>query len=140
MIIPMALLADEANISQEGKLNVLGVFDRVAAASYPTVHPKMVFVFRVQSEYADAGRSFTVRLRLMDEDGKVLFEAGGELVPPAVPPGEFASANQIFTLVGITLPRPGSYTFVLNVGDLPPHETPLTVLEAPWAPPEGQPN
>src|SRR5687768_12547408 len=101
MIIPMALLADEANISQEGKLNILGIFDRVAAPSFPTVHPKMVFVFRVQSEYADAGRSFVVRLRLMDEDGAVLFEAGGELLPPVVPPGEYASANQIFTLVGI---------------------------------------
>ena len=56
MKIPMALLADEANVSQEGKLNVLGVFDRIAAAGFPTVHPKMVFVFRVQAEYADAGR------------------------------------------------------------------------------------
>jgi hypothetical protein len=140
MIIPMALLADEANVSQEGKLNVLGVFDRIAAPSFPTVHPKMVFVFRVQSEYADAGRAFLVRLRLMDEDGQVLFEAGGELAPPAVAPGDFASANQIFTLVGIGFPRPGSFKFVLNVGDLPPHETPLNVLEAPWAPPEGAPN
>jgi len=140
MIIPMALLADEANVSQEGKLNVLGVFDRIAAPTFPTVHPKMVFVFRVQSEYADAGRAFLVRLRLMDEDGQVLFEAGGELVPPTVAPGDFASANQIFTLVGIAFPRPGSFKFVLNVGDLPPHETPLNVLEAPWAPHEGAPN
>ena len=140
MFIPMALLADEANVSQEGKLNVLGVFDRLAAPTFPTVHPKMVFVFRIQSEYMDTGRSFAVRLRLMDEDGQVLFEAGGDLVPPAVAPGDFASANQIFTLVGITLPRAGHYKFVLNVGDLPPHETPLVLLEAPWAPPEGQPN
>ena len=140
MHIPMALLADEANVSQEGKLNVLGVFDRLAASSFPTIHPKMVFVFRVQSEYADAGRSFVVRLRLMDEDGKVLFEAGGELVPPAVAPGDFASANKLFTLVGIGFPRPGSYKFVLNVGDLPTHETPLNVLEAPWSPAEGRPN
>ena len=140
MFIPMALLADEANISQEGKLNVLGVFDRLVAPSFPTIHPKMVFVFRVQSEYADSGRSFTVRLRLMDEDGAVLFEAGGDLLPPSVPPGEYASANQIFTLVGIALPRPGQYKFVLNVGDLAPHETPLIVLDAPWTPAEGQPN
>src|SRR5690349_25131268 len=100
MHIPMALLADEANVSQEGKLNILGVFDRVAAPAFPTVHPKMVFVFRVQAEYPDSGRSFAVRVRLLDEDGAVLFEAGGDLVPPAVPPGEFATANQIFTLVG----------------------------------------
>ena len=137
MHIPMALLADDANMSQDGKLNVLGGFDRMAATSFPTVHPKMVFIFRIQAEYADSGRSFPVRVRLVDEDGGVLFEAGGDLVPPRVEPGEFASATQIFTLVGIGFRRPGSYKFVLEVGDLPPHETPLMVLQAAWPVGEG---
>ena len=130
MKIPMALLADEANVSQEGKLNVLGVFDRIAAGAFPTVHPRMVFVFRVQAEYADAGRSCPVRVRLMDEDGATLFDAGGELAAPPVAPGGFATANQLFNLVGVRFPRPGSYKFVVNVGDLEPHETPLLLVEA----------
>jgi hypothetical protein len=129
MHIPMALLADEANLSQEGKLNVLGVFDRIAAAAFPTVHPKMVFVFRVQAEYGDAGRSFPVRVRLMDEDGAVLFDASGAIAPPAVAPGGFVTANQLFSLVGVQFPRPGIYKFVVNVGELPPHETPLMLVE-----------
>ena len=129
MKIPMALLADEANVSQEGKLNVLGVFDRIAAASFPVLHPKLVFVFRVQAEYADAGRRFPVRVRLMDEDGAALFEADGEITAPPVPPGEFLTANQLFSLVGTHFPRPGSYKFVVSVGDLPPHETPLMVVQ-----------
>lgn len=129
MKIPMALLADEANVSQEGKLNVLGVFDRIAAASFPVQHPRMVFVFRVQAEYADAGQTFPVRVRLMDEDGGTLFEASGDLAAPPVPPGEFLTANQLFALVGVRFPRPGSYKFVVTVGDLPPHETPLMLLQ-----------
>jgi hypothetical protein len=132
--IPMALLADEANVSQEGKLNVMGVFDRIAANAFPTVHPKMVFVFRVQAEYPDAGQPFAVRVRLMDEDGAALFEASGEIVAPPVAPGEFITANQVFTLVGTQFPRPGSYKFVVHVGDLPPHETPLTLVKSNWAP------
>jgi hypothetical protein len=132
--IPMALLADEANISQEGKLNVMGVFDRIATNAFPTVHPKMVFVFRVQAEYADAGRQFAVRVRLMDEDGAALFEATGDIVAPTVAPGEFVTANQLFTLVGTQFPRPGSYKFVVHLGDLPPHETPLTLVQSNWSP------
>lgn len=124
----MALLADEANVSQEGKLNVLGVFDRIAAASFPVLHPKMVFVFRVRAEFADAGRSFPVRVRLMDEDGATLFEASGEIVAPPVAPGEFVTANQVFSLVGTRFPRPGSYKFVVNVGEAATTETPLMVL------------
>jgi hypothetical protein len=140
MHIPMAVLADEANVSQEGKLNVMGVFDRIAAASYPTVHPKMVYVFRVQAGYADSGRTFPVRVRLVDEDGGVLFESAGDLVPPEVPPGEVASANHIFALVGIGFRRPGQYRFILNVGDLPALETPLTMLQATWPAGEADPD
>lgn len=132
----MALLADEANVSQEGKLNVLGVFDRIAAQAFPTVHPKMVFVFRVQAEYGDAGREFPVRVRLMDEDGAALFEASGEIVGPMVAPGEFVTANQVFTLVGIRFPQAGSYKFLVHLGDLPPHETPLMLVQGGW-PAEG---
>lgn len=130
----MALLADEANVSQEGKLNVLGVFDRIAASTFPTAHPKMVFVFRVQAEYDDTGRHFAVRVRLMDEDGAAIFEASGNIVAPQVAPGEFVTANQLFNLVGTQFPRPGSYKFVVNVGDLPPHETPLTLVQSNWSP------
>jgi hypothetical protein len=126
----MAFLADEANVSQEGKLNVLGIFDRIAAPSFPTMHPRMVFAFRVQAEYADAGRGFDVRVRLIDEDGGVIFEANGEIVPPALQPGSFSTANQVFTLVGVQFPQPGMYKFIVNVGELPPHETPLAVVLA----------
>jgi hypothetical protein len=126
----MAFLADEANVSQEGKLNVLGIFDRIAAPSFPTLHPRMVFAFRVQAEYADAGRPFEVRVRLMDEDGGIVFEANGEITPPQIEPGGFSTANQVFTLVGIQFTQPGMYKFVVNVGDLPPHETPVAVVHA----------
>jgi hypothetical protein len=134
----MALLADEANVSQEGKLNVMGVFDRIAANAFPTVHPKMVFVFRVQAEYGDAGQQFAVRVRLMDEDGAAIFEASGDITAPPVAPGEFLTANQVFTLVGTQFPRPGSYKFVVNLGELPPHETPLTLVQNNWSPEAGQ--
>jgi hypothetical protein len=127
MKIPMAFLADEANISQEGKLNVLGIFDRIAAPEFPVTHPRMVYAFRVQAEFTDAGRSFPVQVRLIDEDGGVLFEASGEINPPVVPPGEFSTANQVFTLVGLQFPRPGLYQFQVNIGALEPHVTPFVV-------------
>jgi hypothetical protein len=131
MKIPMAFLADEANISQEGKLNVLGIFDRIAAAEFPVVHPRMVFAFRVQAEFADGGRAFPVQIRLVDDDGGVMFDAAGEINPPVVPPGEFSTANQVFTLVGLQFPRPGVYKFQVNIGTLPPHETEFTVSAPP---------
>src|SRR5690606_21293706 len=111
--IPMALVADEANISQEGKLNVLGGFDRIAAAHFPTVHPRMVFIFRVEAGYGDGGAAVPVRVRLIDEDGGVLFDAGGEMRAPKVSPGDFATSYQIFALAGIQFAAAGMYKFVV---------------------------
>lgn len=127
MNIPMAFLADEANISQEGKLNVLGIFDRIVADELPVSHPRMVFAFRVTAEFSDGGRSFPVQVRLVDEDGGVMFDASGEINPPLVPPGEFSTANQVFTLVGMTFPRAGQYRFEVRIGTLEPHVTPFMV-------------
>jgi hypothetical protein len=134
--IPMALIADEANISQEGKLNILGGFDRIAAPGFPIIHPKMVFVFRIEAGYGDSGKSVPVRVRLVDEDGAVLFEAGGDIVAPEVPPGDFATAYQLFALAGVRFAGPGMYKFVVSLGDLPQHETPLVVVQAGWVQPE----
>ncbi len=128
----MALIADEANISREGKLNVLGVFDRIASPSFPMVHPKMVFVFRIEAGFTDGGATSAVRVRLVDADNGVLFEAGGEIVAPQVEPGEFATAHQLFTLLGTQFAQPGMYRFVIEMGDQPVHETPMSVIQAPW--------
>lgn len=130
MKVPVAFLADEANISQEGKLNVLGIFDRIAAPEFPVVHPRMVFVFRVQSEFPDIGRVFPVQVRLVDEEENVMFEANGEISGPPVPPGDFITANQVFTLVGVQFTHPGTYRFVVSVGSLEPHVTPFVLTAA----------
>jgi hypothetical protein len=127
MIIPMAFLADEANISQEGKLNVMGIFDRIVAEELPVSHPRMVFAFRVTAEFGDGGRSFPVVVRLLDDADAVMFEAAGEINPPIVPPGEFSTANQVFTLVGMLFPRAGVYRFEVAIGALEPHVTPFMV-------------
>ncbi len=129
MEIPLAFLADEANISQDGKLNVLGVFDRIATPHFPTVHPKMVFGFRVQAGFEDGGRSFSAVVRLVDEDGGPLFEAQGEISIPPIPPGEFFTANQVFALVGVQFTQPGTYKFMVVAADRVLNETPFVVSQ-----------
>ena len=40
MNVSFALFADAANLSQEGKLNILGVFDAVQVGQTPAIHPR----------------------------------------------------------------------------------------------------
>jgi hypothetical protein len=55
MHISFAVFADGANLSQEGKLNVLGVFDALAVGGFPAVHPRTHFVVRLKGTVDDAG-------------------------------------------------------------------------------------
>src|SRR5207247_8310900 len=55
MHISFAVFADAANLSQEGKLNVLGVFDAVQVAGLPTIHPRTHFIVRLKANGDDVG-------------------------------------------------------------------------------------
>ena len=56
MEIDLALLADAATVDGSGKLNILGVFDRLTAAHFPAQHGRISLVLRFQATVQDAGR------------------------------------------------------------------------------------
>jgi len=62
MHVSFALFADAANLSQEGKLNILGVFDALQVAALPAVHPRAHLVLHIKGTGADVG-SHTVNFR-----------------------------------------------------------------------------
>lgn len=129
MRIPMAILADAANVSQEGKLNVLGTFDAIRARSFPARHLSMVFVFRLQADWEDSGETYPISVRLVDMDGRKLFESEGRIEVPEIAPGEYQSVNQIMNLVGVEFPSPGRYKFEVRAGDAPVHETRFSLID-----------
>lgn len=64
----IALLADAANVSREGKLNILGQFDTIWAQTLPVVWPMLVLVVKLEAT-AGEGPKHKLGLRVMDEDG-----------------------------------------------------------------------
>ena len=85
MHIAFALFADAANISQEGKLNILGVFDALQVAQLPAVHPRATLVVRVKGTAADSG-THAVGMHWINPSGVELWSSQGQLdigTPPA---------------------------------------------------------
>ena len=117
MEITLALLADAANVSTDGKLNILGIFNALGGSSFPVVHPQMALVLRFEATRAEEGRARPIELQLADSDGKKLFKIGAQLVVPAGTPGTPIRLNHILMLNGIQFPRPGDYVFNVLVGD-----------------------
>jgi hypothetical protein len=126
MQVKLALLADYANVTAEGKLNILGIFDRINVETLPAVHPQMHLVLRLEAHAAERERPQSIEIRLHDPDGQTVFEVRGDMVPHG-PPNRPIATNQILTLNNLQLMKVGGYTFVVFVNNDLKTEIPLGV-------------
>lgn len=116
MQVKLALLADYANVTAEGKLNILGIFDRINVQELPAVHPQMHLILRLEAHPAERNRAHNVEIRLHDPDGQTIFEVTGDMVPQGAT-GHTVSTNQILTLNNLQLSKSGGYNFVVLVNN-----------------------
>lgn len=111
MKVDLCTLADAANATEGGKLNLLGVFDRLQVRSFPAVHKQMALVLRLRVEYADAREEHAIRLALENPDGRKLVNLEGSTRVGEVEPGAFSHTNQIFNLRDLRFQEEGVYRF-----------------------------
>src|SRR5271166_5491076 len=78
MHVSFALFADAANISQEGKLNILGVFDALQIGALPAVHPRATLVVRLKAEEGDEGMH-TLAFGWVGPGGEEIWSSSGEI-------------------------------------------------------------
>lgn len=126
MNVSFALFADAANLSQEGKLNILGVFDAVQVGQMPAVHPRAHLVVRLKGTPLDVG-VHRVALRWVNPAGSELWSSEGQV--ELAPPPQSVTEVDIPLIAAIDLPLdlPGSYTMQIAVNDEPRADVPLHV-------------
>ncbi|MGH7545524.1 MAG: DUF6941 family protein [Gemmatimonadota bacterium] len=132
MEVDLAVVADAANVSQEGKLNVLGIFDTIWGSRFPLRHGSMVFVVRVEGAFTEQG-NHRLELRLMDADGAQIFRAEGPLRLAGGTPGRPIKPHLILGLSGVVFPAAGDYSFEILIDGAHKRSVPLYVVEAPGA-------
>lgn len=115
MHVNFALFADAANISQEGKLNILGIFDAVQVAQLPALHPRSTFVLRLKANAQDVGLHPLV-LRWMNPRGNELWNSSAELEIGSAPPGTTELDMPVIIQLDLPLDVPGEYRMIINVG------------------------
>ena len=133
MHVTFALFADGANLSQEGKLNILGVFDALQVATLPAMHPRATLVVHMKGTPSDAG-THRVSMQWMSPSGSELWSSDGELGVATPPTGV---QEMDFPLVAqLDLPLDISGRYVMRIGlDGETHaEVPVQVRPAAAAP------
>ena len=128
MDIAFALLADAANVSREGKLNILGAFDRIYGTKFPLQWPRMVLVTRFEASAAEFGSEKSLEIVTLDADGKRLGSASGKMKIGTSQSGRLVKINHVLPL-GMTFPTPGQYSLEILVNGEPKAAVPLEVVQ-----------
>lgn len=131
MEVTLALLADYANVSQEGKLNVMGVFDRIWAKKLPVVHPEMWLVFRLEAGPAERGTEKVIEVKLLDADGNVLQHLKGQFAVPGESAHPVVQIPQILRFTTVRFEKQGDYAFHILVGGDEKRRVPFFVEQLP---------
>ena len=107
MQLRYAIVCDYANGTQDGRLNILGVLDRLYAGAFPAVHRTMFFVVSIELGPEDEGEQHEVHVQLMDGDARTLADLRGHF--------QFGHGdrilNQVHQLNDLPFEAPGLYRF-----------------------------
>lgn len=128
MEVDLALLADAATVDASGKLNILGVFDRLGTSAFPTRHPRMSLVLRFSAGVHEVGKH-EVEIALKDPNGKQLVRIDGEMNLAAGPRqvADGVLVPHILNMDGLVFPAPGRYSFEVRVDGEHHVSIPLTL-------------
>lgn len=126
MHISFAVFADAANLSQEGKLNVLGIFDALQVSAFPSIHPRAHFVLRFKGSGSDVGEHL-LTFRWTNPSGDELWSTTGELQLEGDPNTDIEMDLPVIAVVDLPLDGPGRYTMQVELDDFSIDQIPVHV-------------
>lgn len=111
-----SLMADAANLSTDGKVNILGEFNIIYSIAFPISHSALCYVASIEVEFGDDNQAHELELRYVDADGNIVappimmqFQIG----PKSGQDGETMMAPIVVPIHGLRVPSVGRYCFDL---------------------------
>ena len=129
MQVSFALFADAANLSQEGKLNILGVFDALQVGALPSIHPRAHLVVHLKGTSLDAG-THSVSLRWINPSGRELWQSTGELNVGSPPAGVLEMDLPLIAQIDLPVDEAGGYVMSIAVDGKRTIDVPVQVRAA----------
>lgn len=115
MRLAVAVVADHADSTPEGKLNVHGIFHDLYAPGFPAEQAHLVLVLVVEWKHDDQGR-YSFDIDLKDPNGRVALTVNGhtdvDRRPVGRPP---ARTRLVLPMDRVVFPVPGRYGFEIRM-------------------------
>lgn len=112
-ILKAMLICDYTMVEQGTfKRSIIGIFDNIHAAAFPTAHPSMsVYVL-----FREVEGTFDFSLELFDlNEGKSINKA---VIKDYPVPRKQRDCELVFNLLNVRFPHPGEYEFRIYINDL----------------------
>ena len=110
------LVADYANLTRDGKLNVMGIFNIIYAPAFPAKHSEMYLISKLYASPAEYGQTRKLTIKLLNEDGtQELVNFSHDFAIPTGTGGKRVETNHIIRLTDIIFPDTGIYQFSVLV-------------------------
>jgi hypothetical protein len=116
MDVTLALLADYANVTREGKMNVMGLFTIINAPALPWIHPQMQLILELEASPAEWDSQKDIQIKLLDADANQVLSVQGNVKVPRGEAGRRVHINSIMTFGNVKFNAEGDYTFAILVG------------------------
>jgi hypothetical protein len=125
----LLVVADYANMTENKKLNIMGIFNEITPPAYPYSHPSLFLIFKLRAELGEYGTNRTFTIKFMDADGVELLSIPQDLQIPTIVGGKRPEVNGVFGINGLHFPKPGMYNFVILVDRDPKGEVSIQANE-----------
>lgn len=127
MEVDLCTVADYAQAGEGGKLNIIGVFDRINAKSFPVRHKSMVLILRLRLTSHDSEETHDLQIYCEAPTGEKLFQLKGEAKVGTIDPGQWKVQNHIVNVENLTFQESGDYTFRVLIDGEHKIEKPISV-------------
>jgi hypothetical protein len=126
----LAVAADYANVSNDGKLNIMGIFQEITPAAFPAAVSQMYLVISWDAGPAEFGSHKRVNITFMGPDPKDKVSVDQTMMVPEAPrPGERAVFHQILDIKGFPVLTSGPHAIYVLSGGEEKARVPLYVRE-----------
>lgn len=130
MDLKFALVAELVSETRDGKLNIMGTFDRIVASKAPATHHSLHLVARFEARVSE-GTQHKVKFGLYDADGAAVIPQSPDIdmVFQNTGPGRPFRGQVILHMAPVKLPKFGDYEFHILVDGHLKAEVPLSLVQ-----------